>query len=282
LENIGEIVNKGFELDLAGDVVRTSDFNVTLFASLATNDNEVLNLNNGGEDIINANSGLTVLREGEKVNTFYLVQYAGVNPANGEELFYDKDGNVTNVWNGDDAIAMKGISPLPTYFGSFGLDASWKGIRLNASFYYQGGNYTMNWAFNQNAMNDGASYARNNQRVDAFNYWKNPGDAGVLPKPAVTNNPVDTDRYLQRGDFIRLRNVSLSYSFPKPWVEKIWLQDIQVYIQGTNLWTFNKYFDGDPEVGRGSEESALTEMGETTLYTYPNSRGFTAGINLTF
>jgi TonB-linked SusC/RagA family outer membrane protein len=282
LENIGEIVNKGFELDLAGDVVRTKDFNVTLFASLATNDNEVLNLNNGGEDIINANSGLTVLSEGQKINTFYLVQYAGVNPANGEELFYDKEGNLTNVWNGDDAVAMEGFSPLPTYFGSFGLDASWKGIRLNASFYYQGGNYTMNWAFNQNAMNDGASYARNNQRVDAFNYWKKPGDTGVLPKPAVTNNPVDTDRYLQRADFIRLRNVNLSYSFPKPWVEKIWLQDIVIYVQGTNLWTFNKYFDGDPEVGRGSDESSLTEMGEVTLYTYPNSRGFTAGINLTF
>ena len=60
------------------------------------------------------------------------------------------------------------------------------------------------------------------------------------------------------------------------------MQEVRVFVQGTNLWTFNKYFDGDPEVGRGSEESALTEMGEVTLYTYPNARGFTAGLNITF
>jgi len=282
LENIGEIVNSGIELELAWDVLRGKDYNIRLLGSAATNDNEVLNLDNDEQDIINDDSGLTVLREGQKVNTFYLVQYAGVNPANGEELFYDKDGNVTNVWNGDDAIAMEGKSPIPTYFGNFGLDASWKGIKLGLNFYYQGGNYTMNWAFNQGQLQDGASGSRNNQRVDAFDYWKKPGDTGVLPAPSLTNNVVDTDRYLQRADFIRLRNVNLSYTLPKAIIEKAWLQDVVFFVQGTNLWTFNKYFDGDPEVGRGSDESDLTEMGEVTLYTYPNTRGFTAGVNITF
>ena len=282
LENIGEIINTGVEVEIRGDVIRSNDFTLQVFGSVATNDNEVLNLDNDGEDIINANSGLTLLREGQKVNTFYLVRYAGVNPANGEELFYDKDGNITNVWNGDDAVALEGKTPLPTYFGNFGLNASWKGLALNVMFYYQGGNYTMNWAFNQGQLQDGASGARNNQRVDAFNYWKQPGDVGVLPKPSLTNNVVDSERYLQRGDFIRLRNVNLSYSLPKAWLDKIFMQDLRIFVQGTNLWTFNKYFDGDPEVGRGSAESALTEMGEVTLYTYPNSRGFTAGLNITF
>ena len=283
LENIGEIVNNGFELEAVGDIVR-GDFNLSVFGSISTNNNEVLNLDNGGEDIINANSGITVLREGQKVNTFYLVRFAGVNPANGEQLFLDKDGNVTNVWNGDDAVALEGKTPLPTHFGNFGLNAGWKGIQLNVNFYYQGGNYTMNYAFNQGQLADGSSSARNNQRVDAFNYWKNPGDVGVLPKPALggSGNVVDSDRYLQRADMIRLRNVNLSYSLPKSVIEKVWLQDVRIFVQATNLWTFNPYFDGDPEVGRGSEESSLTLLGETTLYTYPNTRGFTAGINLTF
>lgn len=281
LENIGEIVNTGVELELVGDVIR-GDFNLSLFGSVSTNDNQVNNLVNN-EDIING-SGITLLSEGKKVNTFYLVRFAGVNPANGEQLFLDDEGNVTNNWSGDYAVALDGKTPLPTYFGNFGLNASWKGIALNLNFYYQGGNYTMNYAFNRDQLSDGTSNARNNQRVDAFNYWKNPGDVGVLPKPALSGsgNFLGSDRYLQRGDFIRLRNVNLSYTLPKNIVEKVWLQDVRIFVQGTNLWTFNPYFDGDPEVGRGSEESGLTLLGETTLYTYPNTRGFTAGINLTF
>ena len=281
LENIGEILNKGFEIELVGDVLRGNGFNLRLLASIATNDNQVLNLNNGGEDIINFDSGITILREGQKVNTFYLVRYAGVNAANGEELWYDKDGNVTNVWNGDDAVALEDKSPLATYFGNFGFEASYKGIALNASFYYQGGGYTMNWAYDANLLGDGGN-SRGNQRADALNYWKAPGDIGVLPAPSLFNQGNNSDRYLQKTDYIRLRNVNLSYSLPKSILEKIWMQDLQIYVQATNLWTYNPYFDGDPEVGRGSDESNLILLGEATLYTYPNTRGFTAGINLTF
>jgi TonB-linked SusC/RagA family outer membrane protein len=279
LENIGEIVNKGIEVELAYDIVRSRDFNFTLLGSIATNDNEVLNLENGGEDIVDA---FTLLREGSKVNTFYLVRYAGVNPANGEELFYTKDGEITNSWSGDDAVALDGKTPLPTYFGNFGFNTSYKGLGLNVNFYYQGGNYVYNIAYNNQQLANGNNAARNNQRVDAFNYWKEPGDVGVLPKPGVDVPTFTSDRYLQRADFIRLRNVNLSYSLPKSILDRIKLQGLQVFVQGTNLWTFNPFFDGDPEVGRGSEESGLTQLGEVTLYTFPNTRGATAGVNITF
>lgn len=279
LENIGEIVNTGIEVELAYDIVRSRDFNFTLLGSIATNDNEVLNLDNGGEDIV---QDFTLLREGSKINTFYLVRYAGVNPANGEELFYNKDGEITNSWSGDDAVALDGKTPLPTYFGNFGFNTSYKGLALNVNFYYQGGNYVYNIAYNSQQLANGNNAARNNQRVDAFNYWKEPGDVGVLPRPGVDVPTFTSDRYLQRADFIRLRNVNLSYSLPKSVLDKIKLQGIQVFVQGTNLWTFNPFFDGDPEVGRGSAESGLTQLGEVTLYTFPNTRGATAGVNITF
>ncbi|WP_296620878.1 TonB-dependent receptor [Marivirga sp.] len=279
LENIGEIVNTGIEVELAYDIVRSRDFNFTLLGSVATNDNEVLNLDNGGEDIVDA---FTLLSEGSKVNTFYLVRYAGVNPANGEELFYNKDGEITNSWSGDDAVALDGKTPLPTYFGNFGFNTSYKGLALNVNFYYQGGNYVYNIAYNSQQLANGNNAARSNQRVDAFNYWKEPGDVDVLPRPGVDVPTFTSDRYLQRADFIRLRNVNLSYSLPKSILDKIKLQGIQVFVQGTNLWTFNPFFDGDPEVGRGSAESGLTQLGEVTLYTFPNTRGATAGLNITF
>jgi len=280
LENVGEIINRGVELELAYDVVRQNDFTFTLLGSAATNDNEVINLDNGGEDIFN--SSFLLLREDLKVNTFYLVRYAGVNPANGEELFYTADGEITNEWSGDDAVALEGKTPLPTYFGNFGFNTSYKGLALNVNFYYQGGNYVYNIAFNQSQLSNGGNGARSNQRVDAFNYWKEPGDVGVLPRPGVDVPVLDSDRYLQRADFIRLRNVNLSYTLPKSLTEKVKLQNVQFFVQGTNLWTYNPFFDGDPEVGRGSEESDLVELGETTLFTFPNTRGVTGGLNITF
>ncbi|GCC52232.1 TonB-dependent receptor [Chryseotalea sanaruensis] len=280
LENIGEIQNTGIELELSYDLIRATNFNLTLNGSFSTNSNKVLNLQNGGEDIINGNSGISVLREGEKLNSYYLVRYAGVDAANGDPLYLTGEGQVTNVWNGDDAVLLKDKSPLPTYFGNFGINADYKGIRLTTTFYYQGGNYIYNYQNEAVMMADGGSSGRGNQRVDALNFWKNPGDVGVLPRPAVTNVINDSDRYLQKGDFIRLRNVQLSYSLPSTLVRKAKLQAVEVYVQATNLWTYNPHFSGDPEVGRGSDESNLTLLGEFTLFTYPNTKGLTCGVNI--
>ncbi|HAP61303.1 MAG TPA: SusC/RagA family TonB-linked outer membrane protein, partial [Cytophagales bacterium] len=277
LENVGSFRNQGIELELRGDVIRRNDLSLQLFGSISTNANEVLSLDNGGEDII---SSFTVLREGLPINNYFQVRYAGTNPANGEKLYLDSAGQVTNVYSSDFAVALEGKSPLPTYFGNFGFNLDYKGLTLATNFYYQGGNYIFN-IMEQVLLSDGAN-ARQNQMVDAFNYWQEPGDTGVLPAPDITSNNDASDRFIQRGDFIRLRNLQLGYSLPRTWIEPIKMQQAQVYVQGTNLWTFNPYYNGDPEVGRGSEESNLTALGETNLFTFPNARGITFGVNVSF
>lgn len=279
LANIGEMLNSGVEVELVADLVRQKNFSLSLFGNLTTNKNKMVNLENDGDDIINP-SGVSLLREGLEINTFYLVRYAGVDPATGKELYLDKDGNVTDAYSADDAIALEGKSPQPKVFGTVGTNISVFGFDLNASFYYSAGAYTLNYMMRDN-LSDGAS-VNDNQDVGALNYWKNPGDTGVLPRPSRSNNNNTTTRYLQKTDYIRLRNVSVGYTLPSSLTQKFYVQNLRVFLQGTNLWTYNPYFRGDPEVGRGSEESNLLLLGETTLYSYPQTMGWTFGVNVTF
>ncbi|MCB0455710.1 MAG: SusC/RagA family TonB-linked outer membrane protein, partial [Aequorivita sp.] len=128
-----------------------------------------------------------------------------------------------------------------------------------------------------------------NQTVDAFNYWQQPGDTDVAPSPkyAVSDRAIyyNSDRWLEKGDYIRLRNVTLSYNFPKKYLEKTPLSSLRIYAQGQNLLTFTKFW-GDPEVGISSGESIsfadTVAPGETTLYSYPNTKSYQMGIDVSF
>jgi len=282
LENVGDFVNRGVELELRGVPVRTkSGLTWDLFGSFSYNKNEVTSLENGGEDLINPNSGLTLLRDGLEINTFYLVKNAGVDPATGDELYYDTEGNITNQYSPEYLVALEGKTPQPKYFGSFGTRLDFRGINLGVDFYYSGGNYIYN-SMEQNMLSDGFNIA-DNQRADALNYWTTPGQTGVLPRPYQGNPNNDSDRYLQRGDFLRLKNVRLGYDIPSNIAQKAKvIQGASVYVQATNLWTYIPYYKGDPEVGVGSDESDLILPGEISLYSYPQTRGITAGLNITF
>src|SRR5690606_19993112 len=122
-------------------------------------------------------------------------------------------------------------SPYATFDGGFNSRMSYKGFELTADFYYKGGNYIFN-TVEQQLLSDGTG-AVSNQRVDAWNYWRQPGDVNVLPDP-TTNNPYrsdssgESDRYLQKGDYIRLRNLQFSYSIPSKFLEKTSLTQVKV------------------------------------------------------
>ena len=274
------MLNSGIEFEVIGDVVRRNDLTVSLYGSISTNRNKITKLDNNGDDIINANSGVSLLREGLPVNTYYLVRSAGVDPATGDPLFLDQNGNVTDTYSSDFAVALEDKAPQPTYFGSFGARVRYKGLDLDANFYYSGGNHVYNFML-ATLESDGANI-NVNQTVNSFNYWKQPGDTGVLPRPDITNNVNGSDRYLQRADYIRLRNITLGYNLHRKWLDKVYMQNLRLFVQGTNLYTHNPYFTGDPEVGRGSEDSNLLLLGEFTLFSYPQTLGWTVGANVTF
>lgn len=281
IDNVGEMENSGLEIQLSGDIIRTPDLRVTLGGNIAFVDNNVTKLVPTAEYPNGApiSRGETRIEVGEEVTTFYLVRYAGVNPANGEPLYYDVDGNVTNQYSGDDAVLLSGKSTLAKFDGGINLNVEYKGLYLTGNLYFKAGHYIMNY-MQSNMISDGLDVTAN-QRVDAFNYWRQPGDTNVLPSPLYANEAQQaSDRWLQKGDYMRLRNLTLGYNVPKKWTDKIYLQGLRVYVQGQNLWTWAKEFKGDPEVGIGSGETTNAVFGAYNLYSYPQTQSISLGVDI--
>ena len=293
--NIGEIENSGWEFELRGDIIKNGNFRWNAGVTFSTYDSEVLQLADDNDLFVDY-AGYSGLRVGEEVHTFFLSRYVGVNPANGQALFLDEKDNVTT--SNTDNVFLSGKTPFAQFDGGFNTSVSYKGFDLTADFYFKGGNYIYNAVESQH-LTDGTS-ANDNQRLDAFNYWKQPGDTNVLPNPVVNgyNGAVNANnrnvssgtstRYLQRGDYIRLRNLQLGYNVPSQYLEKVPFTQIRMYFSGTNLWTYIPYYKGDPEVGLGSAESNPGSStrnqipGEYSLNSYPTLRTISYGIDLKF
>ncbi|HUH74798.1 MAG TPA: TonB-dependent receptor [Chitinophagales bacterium] len=284
-QNIGEMVNKGVEAELRVDAVRKKNGILSFYGNYSYNKNKILSIPTDEEFLPTTGRGLgyTVLKEGVEAYTFYITRWAGVDASNGEPLYYDKDGNVTNVFSEDDNVILEGKSILPKFYGGFGLNAEYRGIFVDADFYYSGGNYTYD-INTQILMSDGES-PEIMQRRDAANYWRKPGDIAVNPNPAAAGyTSRSTDRFLRKGDYLRLRTLRVGYSLPSSILSKIKVSNLSVYFTGTNLFTVTSY-EGDPEVGMGSEESATGGIGlpgEASLFSYPQFRGFSFGVSVGF
>jgi len=278
LENIGEMLNKGIELDASYDIIRNDDITWNIGGNVSFNKNTITKLYDG-EPI---NRSFHRFEEGEDYGSFYLVRWAGVNPANGEPLYYTKDGEVTNSYNGDDAVLLDKTF-TPTYFGNLNSRVSYLGFDASIEFYFQGGNYIQNLVYG-NQMSDGGSIS-GNQSADMLDYWQKPGDVSENPNPVSArfdNNNSATDRFLEDGSYIRLRNVQLGYSLKQEWIEKMYMKEFRVYVNANNLWRYSPNYHGDPEVGIGSDESDLTYGGEASLFSYPMTYGITFGANISF
>jgi len=280
LANIGEVENSGFEISISADIIRNQNFTWTLGGNMAIIDNKVVSLVNG-EDIINGN---TILREGEEINSFFLERYAGVNPANGEPLYLDTDGVVTSQYSPGFQVLLPGKSPQANLEGGFFTSLRFKGVGLRADFVYKSGNYILNFQRQQGVA---IGNINRNQRVESFNYWKQPGDQNVLPSPLFQNTADQaTDRFLERGDYVRLRTLTLDYRLPTKLLDNTGLDSFRVFITGQNILTITNY-NGDPEIGLGSAETAEEGdpgfvPGEFSLFSYPQVQSYTFGVEIGF
>lgn len=275
--NIGNLENQGYEISLSGDVLRGKDLSINLYASYSHNDNKITSLYSD-----NVPQTLSQFTIGQPVYTYYLNRWGGINPANGKNLFYKADGTLTETYLASDAVLMKGKSPQVKFYGSFGTTINYKNFDLYTQFYYSGGNYIMNYMY-QILAGDGEGIA-DQQAVEALEYWKKPGD---VVRYANLNDlsqrqTFDTDKYLQKGDYITLRDVTLGYTMPPSVAEKLkFVKSVRFYVQGTNLWIGTK-FKGLPEVGEANGESTLVTPGLYNLFAQPQLRALTFGVDVRF
>lgn len=284
--NLGEIQNKGLEISLQGDIVRNDNFTWTLGGNIIFLDTEVVELPDG-EDVTPSTTFNIRFSEGRKINEHFLVRYAGVDPATGKSLFLGADGNTyfaEDLPEGENRV-FQGKSTIADKEGGFFTNLNYKGFGLRADFVFKAGNWINNFV-RSNAESDGQAVT-DNQAVTAFNYWQQPGDTDVMPSPiyAAVDQSINSDRFLEKGDYIRMRNVTLSYTFPNKYLDKTPLQSLRLYLQGQNLLTFTEFW-GDPEVGISSGETInfadSVAPGEATLYSYPNVKSFQFGLDVSF
>ncbi|HSP12199.1 MAG TPA: TonB-dependent receptor [Salegentibacter sp.] len=277
--NVGSLENRGFEFVLNTKNVQTEDFSWNSSLNLSTLDNEVTSLPGG--DIV---SGLNLVREGETISSFYMVEYAGVDPDNGDALFYrnteNEDGTVDRSTTANYSEASRKVmgSPYPDFmagftnnlnFFNFDLSFTFQG-EWGASLYNSGGKFQ-----------SGNARYEDNQTRDQLNRWQNPGDITNVPQARMysTNGQQDSSRYLEESDFIRLRNLSFGYTLPESLTDRLTVDRLRVYFTGVNLLTFTDYSGYDPESTYDNLGNSNIQRG-ITFYSAPPAKTFTVGLNI--
>lgn len=250
--NVGSLRNRGAELQIEGVAIRTNDWYWSIGANVSFNRSLVLDL--GDSEFLSVadsragNNDSTPLRiaKGHGLYTFYMRDWAGVNPSNGMPMWYDEDGKITSVVS--KARYVYQGSPEPKATGGFNTTLAWKGLSLSAFFEFVAGNTVI---FSLNNDVDGYSMTGNCSNL-VLNYWKNPGDTGVNPKP-VAGQPSQSYKYstrhLQDGSYMRIKDVTLSYNFPEKWMKACKLQGVRLYVSALNPYTFSHVKAMDPELG---------------------------------
>lgn len=296
LRNIGEINNKGIEVSLGYDIIRNEDWRWGLSVNLASVKSTVTKLYRGegedkGQDIIwsdptggDARAGF-IYREGESMLSFYGYEWAGVDPANGANVWYVNDPNDPKagefLFNGRGATYTFGNanriilgSAIPKAYGGINSDLQYKGFTLNLNFIYKLGGYLYDGA-NKDVADDGYYWERIRSQYYFENRWTESNPKGTQPKlrgTDLTDPMQNSSRQMHDATFIRLKSITLGYNLPKAWLEPVHINSARVYFNGANLLTFAKYKVADPEVNHYGTRGWETPFGKT----------YTFGIELSF
>jgi len=266
--NVGSIRNTGVELTLTTQnlVSQQEDgWRWTTRLNISHNSNKLLELYNGIQKNFNNTSWI----EGEDINTYYLVRWAGVDERDGAPLWLDKEGNVTRTYSADNRVACGKSSPTAT--GALTNDVSWHGVSLHVMLGFGLGGKAFS-AFARSANSDGLNIMSENQSLDQLDRWRQQGDVALNPRPiwgVSTQSVMNSTRYLYDKTNLRLQNVELAYRLPKTWTKRMQMRQMTVSLIGDNLamWVPHK-----------------TDMNsyKTAISGYPLERTFTVSLNASF
>ena len=266
-QNVGQIRNSGIEVQLDADIFNTNDFKWSAGVNFAANRSKVLELA-PGQDFIGTSLRYVV---GEQLYTYWLYDYAGVNPQNGNALWRNEEGLLTE--NSQEARRINAGSPEPLWTGGFNTELSWKGLSLGIQLEARYGNKVLNQ--DRSLFESDGYYGDQNIWKGALNYWKQPGDMNVLPKPVYNNssNSMQTStRYLEDGSYLRIKDITLAYNLPSKWTKKALMSGVRIYASALNLYTFHNMNYWDPEHGTTG----------ATVISYPMTRSMIVGVDITF
>ncbi|MFP4846910.1 SusC/RagA family TonB-linked outer membrane protein [Winogradskyella sp. PE311] len=261
--NTGLLFNRGADAQISYDVFQ-GDFRMTVGVVANYNKTELQEVPNPEGEII----GLG--RNGGIFGEYFTLRYAGVNPANGNLLYLDANGNVTENPDADNDRVWLDKNIVPEWNGSFNLDLDYKGFFFSTQWNYMIGVDRFDNDYND--LIDPTAVGQFNLSADLFRAWAQPGDVTDIPSPTASNlnSFGDSDRFLKSADFLRLRFASLGYNFSKKALEGTGFSTARVFVNGENILTFTEWRGFDPETrSNGSRQ-------------YPTPRTFAVGFELGF
>ena len=268
-QNVGSLENKGVELELTANIMDTRELQWNVGLNITHNVTNITDL--AGQEIM---SDGFFRRHRVGKNTFseyYVYDWAGVNPVNGHGLWYDEDGNLTQNFANARRVFESKIQP--DYYGGFSTDFSWKGFNIAARFEYKVGQAFM---ANERRYTDSDGFSYSLQTTNLLDYWKEPGQITGTPKPIAGNttqtNAWGTSRILEKGDYLRFKELRVSYNLPQDIIETVNLKKATVYVSGTNIYTWHDVSYWDPERGTSGGGYAI----------YPNPTTINLGVQLDF
>ncbi|MEP6645673.1 MAG: TonB-dependent receptor [Saprospiraceae bacterium] len=274
-ENVGEVENKGVEFSITTQNFSGSEFKWSTSLNVSANRNKVVKLYNH-QPIDDLGRGSSRIEEGEPIGIFYSYQSLGVDPSTGDIVYKDVnfDGEITS------ADRTKVGNPHPDFIGAITNTFGYKGFDM--SIFFQG-------SFGNDVFDGSRLYLESlqggdNQLAVVNDRWRQPGDITSIPD--ATNDPVRaasnkrvSSRFIEDGSYLRLKNLTIGYSFNKKILAAKKVSSLRLYMSGQNLLTFTNYTGLDPEVNyRGNDNAVIG----TDFFTFPQVRSYTFGLNLTF
>lgn len=273
-ENIGKLENVGWELNLTTVNIELP-FRWTSTLNLSANRNKVKELYKD-KPIDDIGRGSNRVMVGQPIGVFYNYKWLGVDPSTGDCVYADLNQN--EAVDTEDRMVVG--NPHPKLIGGFTNTFNYKGFDLSAFLQFSYGNDV----FNGSRLYLESLTGGDNQLESITRRWKKVGDITDIPRvtsdaAATANNRLSSSRFIEDGSYLRLKNVTLGYTFSGDYLKKLSLESLRVYFTGQNLLTFTHYSGLDPEVNYDGDDN--TVIG-TDFFTYPQARSFNIGINLKF
>lgn len=261
-QNAGSLRNRGIELNLTARNININNFTWTSGLNIARNKTTVLELPDG-EPIVLSDF---LAEEGEEFGVLYFVKRAGINPVNGLPVWYDLDGNLTEVYNEADAIP---IAPTaPKFHGGFTNTFKYKGLQLRVLFTFAQGHSIYNDT--KRSLDNPTKISRGSVSTNALRFWRQPGDITDLPDPLKVGTYVNDSWSIEDASYVKLRNVLLSYNLPSSAIEKLKISGVRIYAQAQNLATWTTFTGLDPEQSGDYDAD------------YPSLQTYTIGLDVKF
>lgn len=279
LSNVGQLNNKGVELELRTINFATPHFNWSTVLNLSHNSNKIISLNGQLEQSIEGT--WFIHKVGLPYHTFYVKEFAGVDPQNGDALYYtntlNKDGSysreITNDISKAQAIPYKSVNPKIS--GGLTNILNYKQLDLSFTLTYSLGGYSFDklGTYIENGTTN-IYTSKYNLPAYAMDRWQKPGDQTDVPRFVYNQSASDNNssRYIHSTDHLRLKNLTLGYTLPREWTRKVMVNKARFYFSGSNLLTWAKWKQYDPE----------TPVNGEVFCEAPPMRTFSFGVQLTF